>query len=201
MMLTCNGVAFIVVNDHGEAKIFARPGNGSHDILLHELVPVELHNNYIKVELIYPGSLRLDAPDKECKDAALVTGFVEQTDLGVLRIKADIAEKIYSFLAANPDHWKYPKNLMQEADLCGADLSKADLSKANLRWADLSGANLRWADLSKADLSEANLKWADLSEANLRGIIFSKLTISGLKFALNLGSALLSDELRKLLGM
>jgi len=56
-----------------------------------------------------------------------------------------------------------------DADLRGANLRGANLIDANLRGADLRGADLRGADLRGADLRGADLRGADLRGANLRG--------------------------------
>lgn len=60
-----------------------------------------------------------------------------------------------------------PGNILQRANLRGADLSEAYLSEAYLRGANLRGANLRGANLRGADLWEADLRGANLRGAKL----------------------------------
>ena len=58
---------------------------------------------------------------------------------------------------------------LKYADLEGADLKGADLKGANLKYANLEGANLKYADLEDANLEGTNLEDADLEDANLEG--------------------------------
>ena len=155
----CNGIAIIAVKQNGEIKVYCDPENGSHDKLLSENVPVEYHNSYIKVEYIFPGELRLDCPDAECRKEALITGLVDEIFPNILRI----SPKTIEIIAKNmPKIKSWPKELMQYANL-----QNADLRSANLRIADLWNANLRSANLQNADLRSANLQNADLRSANL----------------------------------
>jgi|GEM_PF-983285 len=66
------------------------------------------------------------------------------------------------------------ENLLEQADLSGAQLSEIHLEGANLKqirlWrADLSSADLESANLRDAWLGEANLRYAKLTSADLRG--------------------------------
>lgn len=66
------------------------------------------------------------------------------------------------------------ENLLQQADLSGAQLSEVYLEGANLKqvrlWgADLSHADMESANLQDAWLGEANLRFAKLLSANLQG--------------------------------
>jgi len=66
------------------------------------------------------------------------------------------------------------ENLLEQADLSGAQLSEVHLEGANLKqirlWrADLSIADLESANLQDAWLGEANFRYAKLTSANLRG--------------------------------
>jgi len=166
----CNGIAIIAVKQNGEIKVYCDPENGSHDKLLSENVPVEYHNSYIKVEYIFPGELRLDCPDAECRKEALITGLVDEIFPNILRI----SPKTIEIIAKNmPKIKSWPKELMQyaglqNADLRSANLQNADLRSANLQNADLRSANLRIADLWNANLRSANLQNADLRSANLQ---------------------------------
>jgi len=165
----CNGIAIIVVKQNDEIKVYCDPKNGSHDKLLSENVPVEYHNSYIKVEYIFPGELRLDCPDEECRKAATATGLVDEIFSNVLRITPRIIEIIAKNM---PRIESWPKELMQDANLQDANLLNAnlrnvDLWNANLRNANLQGANLWNADLRSADLQNANLRNADLRYADL----------------------------------
>ena len=160
----CNGIAIIAVKQNGEIKVYCDPENGSHDKLLSENVPVEYHNSYIKVEYIFPGELRLDCPDAECRKEALITGLVDEIFPNILRI----SPKTIEIIAKNmPKIKSWPKELMQYANLQNADLRSADLRSANLQNADLRSANLWNANLQGADLWNANLQGADLWNANL----------------------------------
>ena len=166
----CNGIAIIAVKQNGEIKVYCDPENGSHDKLLSENVPVEYHNSYIKVEYIFPGELRLDCPDAECRKEALITGLVDEIFPNILRI----SPKTIEIIAKNmPKIKSWPKELMQYAGLQNADLRSANLWNADLQGADLwnanlQGANLWNANLRNADLQNANLRNADLQNANLR---------------------------------
>ena len=162
----CNGIAIIVVKQNDEVKVYCDPTNGSHDKLLSENVPVEYHNSYIKVEYIFPGELRLDCPDTECRKAALITGLVDEIFPNVLRISPQIIEIIAKNI---PKVESWPKELMQFANLQNADLRSANLWNANLQGADLWNANLQGADLWNANLWNANLQGANLWNANLQG--------------------------------
>jgi hypothetical protein len=84
----------------------------------------------------------------------------------------------------NYDRWARPdwRQLVQMADLSGANLaganliwaklfranlSGADLTSADLTWADLTGADLIGAELTDANVTGADLTWADLTGADL----------------------------------
>ena len=174
----CIGIAIVgvVPEDGTPIQFYGRSGNSSHDTLLSESVPVELHNRSFKIEFIFPDSLRLDAPDEVCRSQAQDLGIAE-IKFGVAVLKPDV------FLAACK--WLREHSLehdiktmqgadlqranLQRADLWGANLQGANLQRANLRGADLQGANLQGANLRGANLLEANLRGANLLEANLRG--------------------------------
>ena len=160
----CNGIAIIVVKQNDEIKVYCDPKNGSHDKLLSENVPVEYHNSYIKVEYIFPGELRLDCPDEECRKAATATGLVDEIFPNVLRISPQTTEIIAKNI---PKIKSWPKDLMQYANLRNADLQDANLQDANLWNANLRNANLRNANLQDANLWNANLRNANLQDANL----------------------------------
>jgi hypothetical protein len=178
----CVGIAIIgIVPESGPIQFFGRDGNSSHDILLSECVPIELHNRSFKIEYIFPGQIRLDAPDAECRKQAVELGIAE-IQFGIAILRPEIFAKICDWLRENP--MKHDKTTMQQAYLFGANLFGADLSRANLFGANLFGANLSEAILSGANLSGANLSWADLSEANLSGA--------------NLFGAILSDEQKEI---
>jgi uncharacterized protein YjbI with pentapeptide repeats len=70
------------------------------------------------------------------------------------------------------------KQMVERANLGGADLGGANLRRADLRGADLGGANLGGADLSRADLRGANLRGANLGRANLRGADLGEANLS-----------------------
>ena len=161
----CNGIAIIVVKQNDEIKVYCDPKNGSHDKLLSENVPVEYHNSYIKVEYIFPGELRLDCPDEECRKAATATGLVDEIFPNVLRISPQTTEIIAKNI---PKIKSWPKDLMQCANLRNANLLGANLQDANLWNANLWNANLQDANLWNANLRNANLQDANLWNANLR---------------------------------
>ena len=193
----CVGIAIAgIVPESGPIQFFGRDGNSSHDILLSECVPIELHNRSFKIEYIFPGQIRLDAPDAECRKQAVELGIAE-IQFGIAILRPEIFAKICDWLRENP--MKHDKTTMQQAYLSRANLSEANLPRANLSRADLSGANLSRADLSeailsRANLSEANLSRADLSGANLFGADLSEANLSGA----DLSGAILSDEQKEI---
>ena len=178
----CIGIAIVgvVPADGSPIQFYGRSGNSSHDTLLSESVPVELHNRSFKIEYIFPNELRLDAPDEVCRSQAQDLGIAE-IKFGVAVLKPDV------FLAACK--WLREHSLehdiktmqgayLQGADLRGADLLRADLQGADLQGADLQGADLREADLRGADLRGADLWGADLWEADLRGAYLLRACLS-----------------------
>lgn len=66
------------------------------------------------------------------------------------------------------------QEVLDGADLRGADFARASLDQVSLRGADLRGACLCGADLSQVDLSEAKLDGADLRGASLDRVVFDK---------------------------
>jgi uncharacterized protein YjbI with pentapeptide repeats len=134
----CVGIAIIgIVPESGPIQFFGRDGNSSHDILLSECVPIELHNRSFKIEYIFPGQIRLDAPDAECRKQAVELGIAE-IQFGIAILRQEIFCQICDWLQENP--LKHDKTTMQEAYLQGADLREADLRGAYLQRADLQGA-------------------------------------------------------------
>jgi hypothetical protein len=162
----CIGIAIvgIVPADGGPIQFFGKEGNSSHDTVLSESVPVELHNRSFKIEYLFPSRIRLDAPDKECQTQAIEFGIAE-IKFGVAVLKTSVFASVCDWLRVNP--LQHDLKTMQEATLEGANLGEADLREANLREANLGEANLGEANLSRANLREANLSRADLREANL----------------------------------
>ena len=188
----CVGIAIVgIVPESGPIQFFGRDGNSSHDTLLSECVPIELHNRSFKIEYIFPGQIRLDAPDAECRKQAVELGIAE-IQFGIAILRPEIFAKICDWLRENP--MKHDKTTMQQAHLSRAYLSRADLSRADLSGAILSGAILSGADLSRANLSRANLSGADLSEADLSEAILSGADLSGA----DLSGAILSDEQKEI---
>ena len=168
----CIGIAIvgIVPEDGSPIQFFGREGNSSHDTLLSDCIPIELHNRSFKIEYLFPNQIRLDAPDDECRTQVVDFGIAE-IQFGVAVLNPEIFSLVCNWLREHP--LKHDLKTMQgadlrRADLRGADLSGADLIEANLRGADLSGADLRRANLSGANLRRANLSGANLIEANLR---------------------------------
>ena len=169
----CIGIAIvgIVPVDGGPIQFYGKNGNSSHDELLSENVPVELHNRSFKIEYIFPNTVRLDAPDSACQEQAVAFGIADM-EFGIAVLRSAVANQIWRWLSENP--LKHDNTTLQEADLReanlqGADLREADLREANLQGADLREADLREANLQGADLRGANLQGADLREANLQG--------------------------------
>jgi len=72
------------------------------------------------------------------------------------------------------------KEVVEDANLKGANLKYANLEDADLKYADLEGANLKYADLEGADLKGADLKGANLEGANLK---YANLEGANLKYA------------------
>jgi len=184
----CIGIGIVVVvpEDGSPIKIYGKNGNSSHDTILHEMVPVELHNRVAKIEYTYPHALRLDAPDEECRKAAIDLGVAEMGPFE-LRLKPSIVEIVAKWIGEN--RIDFDAKTMHRADLTGAYLWRANLTGANLTGADLrgaclwranlTGADLRGADLWGADLTEANLTGADLTEANLTGADLTEANLTG----------------------
>ena len=97
------------------------------------------------------------------------------------------------------------KEILEGADLEGANLEGADLQGANLQGADLEGANLQGAYLRGADLEGADLRGADLECAYFRGAylqgaedkskVYSMRVFSGL-YAYQVWAVLFADGSR-----
>jgi len=132
----CVGVAIVgVVPESGPIQFFGKEGNSSHDVLLSEHVPVEMHNRSFKLEYIFPNQLRLDAPDEECRRQAVEELGIAEIKFGVAKLRPEIFAQICNWLRENP--LEHDKKTMQQANLTGANLAGADLT-----WANLAGANL-----------------------------------------------------------
>lgn len=139
----CVGIGIVVVvPEDGPTQFFGRTGNSSHDTILHDMVPVELHNRVVKVEYTYPHALRLDAPDEVCRQMALDLGVAEDGPFGI-RLKSSVVDEIHKWIRV--EGIEFAANTLQRADLCGANLQGADLYGADLHGADLRGANLQGA--------------------------------------------------------
>jgi uncharacterized protein YjbI with pentapeptide repeats len=151
--------------DGGPIQFYGENGNSSHDKLLSENVPIELHNRSFKIEYIFPSTVRLDAPDSACQEQAVAFGVADM-EFGTAVLRFGVAKQVWQWLSENP--LKHDNTTLREADLRGANLREADLRGADLWRANLRGANLWGADLWGADLQEANLREANLREANLR---------------------------------
>ena len=156
----CIGIAIvgIVPVDGGPIQFYGENGNSSHDKLLSENVPVELHNRSVKIEYIFPNTVRLDAPDSACQEQAVAFGVADM-EFGIAVLQFAVAKQVWQWLSENP--LKHDNATLQEADLQGA----------NLQGADLQGANLQGANMRRANLQEANLREADLQGANLQGAV------------------------------
>ena len=145
----CIGIAIIgiVPEDGGPIQFYGKNGNSSHDMLLSENVPVELHNRSFKIEYIFPNTVRLDAPDSACQEQAVAFGVADM-EFGIAVLRSGVAKKVWQ--------WLSEKSLKHDnATMQGAYLRRADLQEANLREADLRGAYLQEADLREADLRGA----------------------------------------------
>jgi hypothetical protein len=168
----CVGIAIVgIVPESGPIQFFGKEGNSSHDTLLSECVPVELHNRSFKLEYIFPNTIRLDAPDAESRKQAVEFGIAD-IQYGIAILRPETALAVALWLKEHPLH--HGRSTMQQAYLSRANLSRANLSRANL-----SGADLSEADLSEANLSRANLSGADLSVADLSGADLSRANLSG----------------------
>ena len=192
----CVGIAIVgIVPESGPIQFFGKEGNSSHDTLLSECVPVELHNRSFKLEYIFPNTIRLDAPDAESRKQAVDFGIAD-IQYGIAILRPETALAVALWLKEHPLH--HGRSTMQQAYLSRAYLSRADLSRAILSeaylfGADLSEADLSRADLSRADLSEADLSRADLSEAYLSRADLSEANLSGANlFGADLSEAYLS---------
>ena len=142
----CVGIAIvgIVPVDGGPIQFYGENGNSSHDKLLSENVPVELHNRSFKIEYIFPSTVRLDAPDSACQEQAVAFGVADM-EFGIAVLRFGVAKQVWQWLSENP--LKHDNTTLQEADLRGANLWRADL-----RGADLRGANLREAVMPVASI-------------------------------------------------
>ena len=156
----------VVPEDGTPIQFYGRSGNSSHDTLLSESVPVELHNRSFKIEFIFPDSLRLDAPDEVCRSQAQDLGIAE-IKFGVAVLKPDVFVAACKWLREHP--LEHDIKTMQGANLQRANLQGADLQGSNLRGANLWGANLQRANLQGADLQGSNLRGANLRGAALQG--------------------------------
>jgi hypothetical protein len=160
----CIGIAVIVEKcKDGKIKIHSKQGESSHEVILHEFVKTDNHNSIVKLEYIYPNLLRVDSPDKECKDLYKNLEIVEDSPFGILVLKPEIERKVRNKLSINLHTIK----TLQEANIYGANLECANLKGANLGGANLGGANLGGANLGCANLGCANLGCANLGGANL----------------------------------
>ena len=166
----CIGIAIvgIVPVDGGPIQFYGRNGNSSHDKLLSENVPVELHNRSFKIEYIFPSTVRLDAPDSACQEQAVAFGVADM-EFGTAVLRSAVTNQVWRWLSENP--LKHDNTTLREANLWGADLREADLRGADLQEANLWGANLRGANLQEANLRRANLQEANLRRADLRGAV------------------------------
>ena len=188
----CVGIAIVgIVPESGPIQFFGKEGNSSHDTLLSECVPVELHNRSFKLEYIFPNTIWLDAPDAECRKQAVEFGIAD-IQYGIAILRPETALAVALWLKEHPLH--HGRSTMQQAYLSGADLSEAYLSRANLSEANLSEANLSRTNLSGANLSGANLSWANLSRANLSRANLSRANL----FGTNLTGVDISDEQKKI---
>jgi len=151
--------------DGGPIQFYGENGNSSHDKLLSENVPIELHNRSFKIEYIFPSTVRLDAPDSACQEQAVAFGVADM-EFGTAVLRSAVTNQVWRWLSENP--LKHDNTTLREADLWRANLREADLRGANLWGADLWGADLQEANLREANLREANLQEANLREANLR---------------------------------
>jgi uncharacterized protein YjbI with pentapeptide repeats len=101
--------------------------------------------------------------------------------------------------AAAWNKWRVPNSgtsfqLLEKADLSGANLADANLNGADLDGANLTDANLTQTDLSNARLFHANMARADLTRAVLIGAHMTHARLdSALLIAGNLSHAVLTD--------
>ena len=174
----CIGIAIvgIVPVDGGPIQFYGENGNSSHDKLLSENVPVELHNRSVKIEYIFPNTVRLDAPDSACQEQAVAFGVADM-EFGTAVLRSAVTNQVWRWLSENP--LKHDNATLQEANLWRADLQGANLQGANLQGANLQGANLWGANLREANLRGANLQGADLRGANLRGADLQGANLQG----------------------
>ena len=166
----CVGIAIvgIVPVDGGPIQFYGENGNSSHDKLLSENVPVELHNRSVKIEYIFPNTVRLDAPDSACQEQAVAFGVADM-EFGAAVLRSAVTNQVWRWLSENP--LKHDNTTLQEANLRRANLQGADLREADLQGANLQRADLRRADLWEADLWRADLREANLQEADLQGAV------------------------------
>jgi predicted transcriptional regulator len=120
----CVGIAIIgiVPADGGPIQFFGKEGNSSHDELLSENVPADLHNRSFKMEYLFPNTIRLDAPDEECQKQAFGFG-VADTKFGTLVLKHDVLEQVWGWIQKT--RLVHDIKTLQGAYLQGADLQGA----------------------------------------------------------------------------
>ena len=159
----CIGIAIIgiVPVDGGQIKFYGKNENSSHDELLSEFVPVELHNRSFKIEYIFPSTIRLDAPDEVCQNQSIEFGIADM-QFGKAVLKSSVAILVWQWISENSLH--HDNATLQGADLRGANLWGANLQGADLREANLQGAYLRGAYLRGAYLQGADLQGATMPE-------------------------------------
>ena len=187
----CNGLAVIAVKSGDGWDVYAEKGNSHHDLLLSKYAPEtrDSHDIALRYELLYPFQLCIDLPDRSGIDALAGQGTItrKSTDIGCIpQPSTEATSAVLAYLSAHPELLEFTPGMLARANLYSANLHSADLSSA---------------DLSSANLYSANLYSADLRSADLRNIIYSALTIEGLKAAYHVSEALLSDDLKKILGL
>jgi len=120
--------------DGGPIQFYGENGISSHDKLLSENVPVELHNRSFKIEYIFPSTVRLDAPDSACQEQAVAFGVADM-EFGIAMLRFGVAKQVWQWLSENPlkhDNATLQEANLREANLLGANLQEADLQEANL---------------------------------------------------------------------
>ena len=122
----CIGIAIIgiVPVDGGQIKFYGKNEHSSHDELLSEFVPVELHNRSFKIEYIFPSTIRLDAPDEVCQNQSIEFGIADM-QFGKAVLKSSVAILVWQWISENSLH--HDNATLQGAYLQGANLRGATM--------------------------------------------------------------------------
>ncbi|HTQ07110.1 MAG TPA: pentapeptide repeat-containing protein [Polyangiaceae bacterium] len=98
--------------------------------------------------------------------------------------------------ASQCNHTMLEDAVLRGADLFGTSFVSARLARADLRSVNAKQAAFDEADLTDADLRGGNFEQVDFRRARLTGVRWDKARLTGAKFDLGTGAAMLDDALR-----